>query len=65
MLDPMLRARAPSGLVIDAKSLYDSVKKEIPVQSTACKRTAVGYPSHYGQRPQMGFIRETIVRRPD
>ena len=41
VLDPTLRTPAPSALVVDARSLHDVVKKETPVQSTACKCTAV------------------------
>ena len=41
LLDPTLRTTAPSAMVIDAKSMCDTVKKETPVQSAACKRTAV------------------------
>ncbi len=40
-MDAPVRTTSPSALVVDAKSLYDSVKKETPVQSAACKRTAV------------------------
>ena len=40
-LGPAVRHATPSGLTMDAKSLFDSVKKEPATHSVACKRTAV------------------------
>ena len=36
-----LRTSRPSSLVVDAKSLYDSLKKEAPVQGSSDRRTAI------------------------
>jgi len=36
-----LRTACPSALAIDAKSMYDAVKKDTAIQSASCKRTAV------------------------
>ena len=35
------RTTRPSSLVVDAKSLYDSLKKEAPVQESSDRRTAI------------------------
>ena len=35
------RTTRPSSLVVDAKSLYDSLKKEAPVQGSSDRRTAI------------------------
>ena len=52
-LGPAVRHAPPSALAIDAKSLYDSVKKESAMHGAACKRTAA----------ELQVLRQTLRHR--
>ena len=61
--DPLgaaVRHATPFGLVIVAKSLYDSVKKESTMRSATCKRSGVAN-THWNRSP-IGIVRTTGSR---